>query len=75
MFRDDQKEIWNVEIAIPFSEFITAENIPKKRGERWRVNLYRIDRPKDGRDEYTAWSPTGEMNFHLPEKFGELIFD
>jgi hypothetical protein len=37
------------------------------------MNLYRIDRvPR--LDEHSAWSPTGVLNYHRPEKFGELLF-
>jgi len=73
--RDDRdRKIWTVEMAVPFSEFVTATNSPPKAGDQWRMNLYRIDRPEDGRDEYSAWQPTGKVNFHMPEKFGELVF-
>ena len=61
---------WSAEIAIPVDEFITAP----VAGERWLFNLYRIDRPRDGRDEYSAWSQTGILNFHVPASFGELVF-
>ncbi len=75
VFRDDLNGIWSVELEIPFSEFITAENIPPQKGDKWLINLFRIDRPKDKKEEYISWSPTGKDNFHMPEKFGELIFD
>ncbi len=75
VLHDEVNGIWNVEIEIPFSEFVTAENIPPKKGDKWLINLYRIDRPKDKKVEYMSWSPTGKDNFHLPEKFGELVFD
>lgn len=75
VFCDELSGIWSVELEIPFSEFITAENIPPQKGDKWLMNLYRIDRPKNMKEEYMSWSPTGEDNFHLPEKFGELIFD
>jgi hypothetical protein len=65
---------WTVEIAIPFNEFTTAPNIPPKAGDKWLMNLYRIDRPEDGNDEYSAWQPTGAEQYHLPDKFGELVF-
>ncbi len=71
-----------VELAIPFSEFMTAPNNPPRKGDRWRMNLYRIDRGGNsngpggtGRDEYSAWCPTGEIDYHLPAKFGTLIFE
>ena len=43
-------------------------------GAEWRMNCYRIDRGKDGRDQYLAWSPTGEVNFHNSDSFGILRF-
>jgi hypothetical protein len=64
-----------VELAIPLTEFITSKNVPPQKGDRWLFNLYRIDRGKNGQDEYSAWMPTGEINFHMPQKFGELVFE
>ncbi|NLX15165.1 MAG: hypothetical protein GXY44_16165 [Phycisphaerales bacterium] len=66
---------WSVEIAIPFSQFAQGPNLPPSAGDQWRWNLYRIDRPAQAQDdEYTAWSPPGEINFHRPDKFGWLVF-
>jgi hypothetical protein len=72
--RNDEEGFWDAEIAVPLAEFITAPNIPPKDGDKWRINLYRIDRPKDGEDEYSAWSPTGKIAYHIPDKFGEITF-
>ncbi|HRS95224.1 MAG TPA: carbohydrate-binding family 9-like protein [Candidatus Latescibacteria bacterium] len=63
---------WTAEWAIPFGDFTTAPNIPPRNGDAWRINFYRIDR--GDRDEYSAWSPTGAINFHVPERFGTLVF-
>ena len=67
---------WTVEMAIPFNELILAPNHPPRTGDRMRWNLYRIDRPGEGfgPDEYSAWSPTGKINYHVPERFGWLVF-
>jgi hypothetical protein len=74
--RDDAKGIWNVEIAIPFSEFYTAPNMPPKPGDKWLMNLYRIDKLQGGGGENTTWSPIGDSHsFHTPRSFGELIFE
>lgn len=64
---------WQVIVAIPFSEMITAANRPPKAGDRWRWNLYRIDRSLEG-NEHSAWSPTGAVDFHQPSRFGTLEF-
>lgn len=37
--------------------------------------FYRIDRPEDGSDEYTAWLPLGAVNYHVPQRFWELVFE
>lgn len=46
-----------------------------RSGEEWRANFYRIDRHPEG-DLFAAWSPTGASppDFHLPERFGTIIF-
>jgi hypothetical protein len=43
-------------------------------GQRWRANLYKCG---DGTSHphWAAWSPVDELNFHLPERFGDLVFD
>ena len=58
------------EIAIPMGEFIN----PICAGLKCNFNLYRIDRGEDGIDEYTAFSPTGEVNYHRPECFAVIEF-
>ena len=58
------------EIAIPTSEFLN----PIKSCVKWNFNLYRIDRGNDGFDEYTAFSPPGEVNYHKPECFVTIEF-
>lgn len=63
-----------VEMALPFDQFPLAPNCPPKPGDRWRCNFYRIDRPAEGKGEYSAWSPTGAINYHMPHRFGELVF-
>jgi hypothetical protein len=79
---DDRAEIddrWTVEAALPFSHIGGA--CPERSrmggrapedGERWRANFYRIDRAGDG--EFSCWSPTLQHNFHVPARFGHLVF-
>ena len=68
---DDLDERWTVEAAIPFCQIGRDGRTPRK-GERWRANFYRIDRAGDG--EFSAWSPTLVPNFHVPARFGHLVF-
>ncbi|MEF3304975.1 carbohydrate-binding family 9-like protein [Paenibacillus sp. GYB003] len=43
-------------------------------GTRWNVNFYRIDGDPEGNRHFYAWSPTGRIDFHRPEKFGTVLF-
>jgi len=71
--RSDLDQLWSVEMAIPFASIVER---PPADGERWRANLYRIDRGE--KDEFSCWSPTqkpGETPaFHIPKRFGRFIF-
>ena len=71
--RDKVDRSWTVEIAIPWVDIMTAPHCPPQEGDVWRVNLYRIDRHREG-DEYSAWSPTWAINYHLPDYFGRVVF-
>jgi Carbohydrate family 9 binding domain-like len=62
-----------VAMRVPWEAFGGVE-VPRA-GERWRVNLFRCIGEGDTRG-YLAWQPTHapEPNFHVPEKFGWLLF-
>lgn len=72
---DDRTDIdrgWTAELAIPFAGLGRKTPTP---GERWRVNLYRIDLdPKPV--EFQAWSPTlvTPVAYHIPARFGTVFF-
>jgi hypothetical protein len=68
---------WVVEMAVPFSAFEGAPNLPPKAGDRWRANFYRIDRPEGPENpkeiRFSAWSFV-RRSYHEPDRFGYLIF-
>lgn len=77
---DVKKEItdrcdWELGVYIPFSvlekEFGSVGKAVK--GTVWRGNFYTC---ADGTSHprWAAWSPVNQLNFHLPECFGEIIF-
>ena len=69
--KDGDRE-WACEIALPMEDVVTARNLPPRVGDRWRLNLYRVEKlPKP---ELLAWSPTFKDDFHIPSMFGEIIF-
>lgn len=62
---------WSCEIALPLEDIVTAKNLKPQAGDRWRLNLYRVEQlPKP---VLLAWSPTFKDDFHLPGKFGEIV--
>jgi Carbohydrate family 9 binding domain-like len=65
---------WTVEYAIALEDIVTGPNTPPKAGDKWRLNLYRIDRPEGARSEGSAWSPVSGGTFHDPDYFGEIEF-
>jgi hypothetical protein len=74
---DKEKNIWQVEAAINFRELFNMKNKPPKDGDKVRINFFRIDIVDIVKEEneYSAWSPTFEGNFHVPDAFGEMIFE
>jgi len=63
---------WTCEIALPLEDVVTAPNLPPKPGDRWRLNLYRVESKPNKAG--LAWSPTGRPDFHVPSMFGEVVF-
>jgi hypothetical protein len=63
--------LWRAEIAVPWST-LALDAAPT---DAWRTNFYRVERPRDGSAEFTAWSPTGAAppDFHKPASFGLLV--
>jgi len=63
---------WTCEIALPFEDVVTAPNNPPKAGDRWRMNLFRVERKPAAAE--VAWSPTLQDDFHVLPRLGELVF-
>lgn len=57
---------------LPFRNF---EGGKPSVGDEWRKNAYRIDRAERSEEDcYSAWSVTGLVDFHKPERFGICRF-
>jgi hypothetical protein len=63
---------WSCEIALPLEDVATAPHLPPRPGDRWRMNLYRVESRPEALG--LAWSPTMEGDFHVPSMFGEITF-
>jgi alpha-galactosidase len=68
---DENEKTWHAELLIPIKSM--APDFDPSR--EWRANFYRVEGAAEPRF-YSAWRPTmtREPNFHVPEKFGRLIF-
>jgi hypothetical protein len=75
---------WTVELVIPWGGLATlgahaAQRTPPRRGDCWRFNVFRIDRPhgqaEPERDAvYAAWSVPAGPSFHDTNAFRDLRF-
>ncbi len=66
---DDEDKYWTVEIAVPWADI--GMRAPDS-GQTMRANFYRSDNSEQ--IHFSAWSPTYKSYFHIPERFGRLIF-
>lgn len=71
--RDDTDKSWTVEMAIPVAQ-VPGAKAPLAHGFTWRINLFRWDAPKDGRQQAAAFSPPIVGDFHALDRFGRLRF-
>ncbi|MBA2705192.1 MAG: hypothetical protein H0U60_15245 [Blastocatellia bacterium] len=69
--KDGDRE-WTCEMALPIEDVVTALHRPPQPGDRWRMNLYRVERLPEPAE--LAWSPTLQDDFHILPRFGEIVF-
>ncbi len=72
---DQDDEGYVAEMAIPWSAFRAGSPPaePPRDGEQWRIALYVLDARRQGRGG-VGWSPPLVGDFHVPERFGRVIF-
>jgi hypothetical protein len=70
----DRDEGWTVEMKIPYGPLAAVPNKPPRPGDRWRVNLYRLEHPRRKGVEGQAFSPLFVGDFHHLPRFGWLVF-
>ncbi len=70
----EKAQSWDLEVAIPLAQLPGGKNVPPQSGDEWRGNVFRIDRPTDGKVEFQGFSPT--LNQHLSRvgRFAHLKF-
>jgi hypothetical protein len=71
----DEDQHWVLEAAIPLDNFaMLAKQTPPQPADRWRVGLNRCG--GNTNPQYSQWSSsnTPKPAFHVPERFGTVIF-
>ena len=64
---------WAAELAVPLSALPPQQGVPPRPGVVWRAQFFRIDRPVGEPDpRCSSWNDT--PLFHLPERFGQVVF-
>ena len=69
--KDGDRE-WTCEIALPLEDIATATHLPPQPGDRWRMNLYRVEQKPEVAE--LAWSATLQDDFHVLSRLGEIVF-
>lgn len=69
--RGRARQDWWAELSLPWRSLVAEGPLPAA----WRLNLYRIERPRGGEPEFSCWSPTftDPPDFHQPAHFGLLM--
>jgi hypothetical protein len=72
---DDGEQEWWLQYFVPLALFERYVGpIGDPAGQRWRANFYKCG-DQTARPHWASWAPIGEaLNFHQPDKFGELVF-
>ncbi len=69
-------EGYTVELALPWEAFAVGQP-PATRprpNQSWRMNFYVMDKRRDGAQRAVAWSPPRIGDFHVPTRFGRVVF-
>ncbi len=50
-------------------------NLPPKLGDTWKLNVVRVDKPKDAKQiRASSWSPITIQDFHALNRLGTVKF-
>ena len=67
--------VWRLGFAIPLSFFTKYTAIdPKLSGQTWHANFTKCA-DQTSHPHWLSWMPLSKLDFHLPDEFGELVFE
>jgi hypothetical protein len=73
---EERDDGYTVELAIPWTAFAQVDPKAEKPqvGAGWRVNFYVLDARNEHDQRAVAWSPPRVGDFHVPRRFGTVVF-
>jgi hypothetical protein len=77
--RDDVDKGWHAELAIPLAAVKGKDDkmdvrLPPKPGDTWKLDIVRVDKPKDKGVSASAWAAIGIGDFHAIDKLVTVTF-
>lgn len=72
----DQDQGWSAEMRVPISSLMEVPNVPPKKGDVWRFNIYRLEHHvRRQQIEGQSFAPLFAGDFHHLPRFGRLVFE
>jgi len=77
--RDDEDKGWRAEMAIPLAAVKGRDDkmdvrLPPKPGDTWKLDIVRVEKPKDKGLSASAWAEIGIGDFHAIDKLVTVTF-
>jgi hypothetical protein len=77
--RDDEDRGWSAEIQIPLAAVKGRDDkmdvrIPPHVADSWKLDIVRVEKPKDKGGTASAWAQISVSDFHAPDKLVPVIF-
>ena len=68
-----EEKTWRLGFYIPFALFESKiKGLKAASGQTWRGNFYKCG-DKTSHPHWASWNPVSELNFHLPECYGNIV--
>ena len=78
--RTDEDKGWTAEIAIPLAavkgkDDKMAVKVPPAAGDTWKLNVVRVEKPREGSITASAWAQISIEDFHAIDRLMTVSFE
>jgi len=75
----DTDRAWHAELAIPLEDVKGGDaamkvRVPPEVGDGWRLNIVRVDKPRQGKVIASSWAPVSMQDFHSIDRLLTVRF-